>query len=68
MNAIFTFFSTEPFHLSYCPHRLETFTELVKEVFGQDSPHEIFGDFQVYVEGDCPAFFIHVIQNSEISE
>ncbi|GAB6021765.1 hypothetical protein CHUAL_004343 [Chamberlinius hualienensis] len=50
------------FRLSYYPHRLEPFTELLHEVFGSSSRHDIFGDFKAISKEDPPAFYIHIIE------
>ncbi|GIY82891.1 glycine N-methyltransferase [Caerostris darwini] len=50
------------FRLSYYPHRLESFTGVLKEVFGEDSQHEVFGDFKPLDQVEDPAFYIHFIQ------
>lgn len=49
------------FRLSYYPHRLNAFTELLKETFGADAKHEVYGDFQPYRENETPAYYVHVI-------
>lgn len=50
------------FRLSYYPHRLEAFSKLLKEVFGANTKHKIFGDFQPLEEASHPAFYIHIIE------
>jgi len=50
------------FVLSYHPHTLNSFNSLLKEAFGQDAKHEIFGDFKTLEEEPEPAFYIHVIE------
>jgi len=56
------------FRLSYHPHRLGTFTDLLKGVFGQDAEHKIFGDFRPLSEWEKeeeqPAFYIHFIKKT----
>ena len=59
-NLIFCLFSR--FRLSYYPHRLNAFTELLKEAFGEDSKQYVLGDFQPYNEVETPSYYIHVIQ------
>ncbi|CAL1287151.1 unnamed protein product [Larinioides sclopetarius] len=50
------------FRLSYYPHRLDSFTAILKEVFGEDTHHEVYGDFKALEEEEDPAFYIHFIQ------
>ncbi|XP_071802665.1 glycine N-methyltransferase-like [Asterias amurensis] len=50
------------FRLSYYPHRLNAFTELLKETFGESCKHTVYGDFKEFKEGDCPSYYIHVIE------
>lgn len=50
------------FRLSYYPHRVARFTELLKESFGENAKHQVYGDFKLLDKVDDPAFFIHVIQ------
>jgi len=50
------------FVLSYHPHTLKSFTNLLKEAFGQDAKHQVFGDFKTLEEEPEPAFYIHVIE------
>jgi len=52
------------FRLSYYPHRLESFTTVLKEAFGQDAKHDVYGDFKPIQDVKDPAFFIHVIQKN----
>ncbi|XP_054710833.1 glycine N-methyltransferase-like [Uloborus diversus] len=53
------------FRLSYYPHRLETFTSILKEVFGENSKHYVYGDFKKLDEVKDPAFYIHFIQKAK---
>ncbi|KFM79710.1 hypothetical protein X975_03197, partial [Stegodyphus mimosarum] len=34
------------FRLSYYPHQLDSFTKLLKEVFGENTLHHVYGDFK----------------------
>lgn len=54
--------SVNHFRLSYYPHRLEIFTNLLKEAFGPDHKHEVYGDFKPVTAKDPPAFYIHIMQ------
>jgi len=50
------------FVLSYQPHKLDQFTGLLKEAFGQTAKHHVFADFKSMEEEPEPAFYIHVIE------
>lgn len=50
------------FRLSYYPHRLNAFTELLKDAFGDDFKHTILADFQPCSEVKIPAYYIHVVE------
>jgi len=50
------------FRLSYYPHRLEVFKNMLKETFGRNQDHKIFGDFKQLNEIDVPNFYIHVVE------
>jgi len=50
------------FTLSYYPHRLRGFANLLKGAFGEMAEHTIYADFKPFYEVDDPAFYIHVIQ------
>ncbi|KAG5857972.1 glycine N-methyltransferase [Anguilla anguilla] len=54
------------FRLSYYPHRLDNFTELLREAFGGQVQHTVYGDFQNYTPGVTkpPCYFIHVAQKT----
>ncbi|KAL3217925.1 hypothetical protein MRX96_031854 [Rhipicephalus microplus] len=60
-------FSGEPinnFRLSYFPHRLKDFNELLEDVFGKEAHHEIYGDFKPLSKDYTPAFYIPHTQES----
>ncbi|XP_061481499.1 glycine N-methyltransferase [Rhineura floridana] len=52
------------FRLSYYPHRLEPFTELLKNAFQGPCEHSVLGDFKPYTTGQqySPCYFIHVVK------
>lgn len=50
------------FRLSYYPHRLTIFTEILNQIFPKSSSHTIFGDFKTLKEMPVPAFYIHVMK------
>uniref|UniRef100_A0A8C0GPK2 Glycine N-methyltransferase n=1 Tax=Chelonoidis abingdonii TaxID=106734 RepID=A0A8C0GPK2_CHEAB len=54
------------FRLSYYPHRLEAFTELLKNAFQGQCQHSVLGDFQPYQPGQAytPCYFIHVVKKT----
>jgi len=62
VQEIFPESQTSAFRLSYYPHRVDAFTNLLKSVFGEASKHSVFGDFRPLKKGEDPAFFIHVIE------
>ncbi|XP_076324770.1 glycine N-methyltransferase [Tachypleus tridentatus] len=59
--------TVDHFRLSYYPHRLEPFSNMLREIFGQDSKHDVYGDFKSMdkCENEAPAFYIHIIQKSK---
>ncbi|XP_071963127.1 glycine N-methyltransferase-like [Antedon mediterranea] len=54
--------SVYKFRLSYYPHRLKAFTELLMEAFGNNCKHKVYGDYKPLNEVDNPAYYIHVIE------
>ncbi|XP_066145036.1 glycine N-methyltransferase [Euwallacea fornicatus] len=54
--------SVSEFRLSYYPHRLKVFTQMLKEAFGENSIYKIFGDFRPLEEIDTPNFYIHLVE------
>ncbi|XP_056648913.1 glycine N-methyltransferase [Diorhabda sublineata] len=56
--------SISEFRLSYYPHRLKVFKEMLQKSFGENSEYQIFGDFKQLDEIDVPNFYIHVVQKS----
>lgn len=50
------------FRLSYYPHRLTRFRDMLEEVFDKNAKHTIYGDFKPLEEIENPAFYIHVIE------
>nr|XP_023959973.1 glycine N-methyltransferase [Chrysemys picta bellii] len=54
------------FRLSYYPHCLEAFTELLKNAFQGQCQHSVLGDFQPYQPGQAytPCYFIHVVKKT----
>jgi glycine N-methyltransferase len=50
------------FRLSYYPHRLEVFKNMLADAFGERSIFDIYGDFKSLEEIETPAFYIHVVE------
>ena len=51
------------FTLSYYPHKIAQFVQLLKSVFGDDADHTLMRDYRTVVEeGYVPSYFIHVIK------
>ena len=61
MNDFLSFIDSK-FRLSYCPHRLKNFQNMLKEVFGEQATIETFADFQSAAEVENPAYYVHRIQ------
>lgn len=55
------------FRLSYYPHRLASFTELLRAAFGGKCQHSVLGDFKPYKPGQAsiPCYFIHVLKRTD---
>ncbi|XP_022437642.1 glycine N-methyltransferase isoform X1 [Delphinapterus leucas] len=55
------------FRLSYYPHRLASFTELLQTAFGGKCQHSVLGDFKPYKTGQAyiPCYFIHVLKKTD---
>lgn len=56
------FLCCSEFRLSYYPHRLVSFKDMLKEAFNAKDDHQIFGDFQKLTEIAVPNFYIHVVE------
>lgn len=50
------------FRLSYYPHKLMVFRDMLSETFGPKATHTIYGDFKPLNEIKDPAFYIHVME------
>lgn len=55
------------FRLSYYPHCLASFTELLRAAFGGRCQHSVLGDFKPYKPGQAyiPCYFIHVLKRTD---
>ncbi|XP_032682054.1 glycine N-methyltransferase [Odontomachus brunneus] len=54
--------SINEFRLSYYPHRLTVFRDMLTEVFGHGAKHTIYGDFKPLNQIEDPGFYIHVLE------
>lgn len=50
------------FRLSYYPHKLEVFKDMLRETFGDKATYKIYGDFKNLDEIETPNFYIHVVE------
>lgn len=50
------------FRLSYYPHRLTVFRDMLTETFSHGTKHTIYGDFKPLDEIKEPGFYIHVLE------
>lgn len=53
------------FRLSYHPHQLAVFEEILKNIFKNSESHELYGDFKTLDKVTDPAFYIHVVKKSK---
>ncbi|XP_023340081.1 glycine N-methyltransferase [Eurytemora carolleeae] len=56
------FSECDQFRLSYYPHTLAGFTQLLRSAFGPDCKHSVYADFKSLEEEPEPSFYIHVIE------
>lgn len=56
---------TSEFRLSYYPHKLSVFEDILKNIFKDPASYEIHGDFKPMDKVTNPAFYIHVVQKSK---
>ncbi|CAG9864596.1 unnamed protein product [Phyllotreta striolata] len=56
--------SISEFRLSYYPHRLKVFKEMLRKSFGENAEFKLYGDFKPLNEIDVPDFYIHVVEKS----
>ncbi|KAL6266827.1 hypothetical protein P5V15_003656 [Pogonomyrmex californicus] len=50
------------FRLSYYPHRLTIFRDMLTEAFSHAAKHTIYGDFKPLNQVEDPGFYIHVLE------
>lgn len=53
------------FRLSYYPHKLAVFENILKNIFNASKIHEIFGDFKQIDKVSHPAFYLHVVKKAD---
>jgi len=53
---------SDHFRLSYYPHTVEAFSNLLKSVFGPKSNHTVYADFKSLESEPNPGFYIHVVE------
>lgn len=56
------------FRLSYYPHKLTVFRDLLMEAFHYRAKHTIYGDFKSIDESKNPGFYIHILEKTTGSE
>lgn len=56
---------TSEFRLSYYPHKLAVFEDIVRTIFKGHSAYEKYGDFKTMDKVTNPAFIIHVVQKGK---
>jgi len=55
---------SDHFRLSYYPHTVQAFSNLIKSVFGPESKHTVFADFKSVESEPNPGFYIHVTEKA----
>ncbi|KAL0114405.1 hypothetical protein PUN28_011571 [Cardiocondyla obscurior] len=50
------------FRLSYYPHRLTIFSDMLTEIFSHKAKHTIYADFKSLNQVKNPGFYIHVLE------
>lgn len=53
---------TNEFRLCYYPHKLNVFSQILRDTFGPHMVHNICGDFKRLSENENPAFYIHIVE------
>eukprot|EP00099_Drosophila_melanogaster_P022681 NP_650223.1 glycine N-methyltransferase [Drosophila melanogaster] len=57
---------TSEFRLSYYPHGLKRFQEILAEIFSAKAKHQLYGDFKEMSQVKNPAFYIHLIEKPQV--
>lgn len=52
------------FRLSYYPHKLSVFSQILSDTFGPHMKHTIYGDFKSLNEVENPAFYVHIVEKN----
>lgn len=52
------------FRLSYYPHKLSVFSQILSETFGPRMVHTVCGDFKSLNEVENPAFYVHIVEKN----
>lgn len=52
------------FRLSYYPHLLSVFTDLLDSVFDKQAKHSIYADFKPLEEVEVPGYYIHLMEKN----
>jgi len=55
------------FRLSYYPHRLELFRDMLRKAFGDEADYKVYGDFKTLDEIENPSFYIHLVQKPRMA-
>lgn len=53
------------FRLSYYPHKLSVFSQILSDTFGPRMKHTVCGDFKSLNEVENPAFYVHIVEKNE---
>ncbi|XP_020294510.1 glycine N-methyltransferase isoform X2 [Pseudomyrmex gracilis] len=53
------------FRLSYYPHRLSVFRDMLTDTFGREAKYAIYGDFKPLNQIENPGFYIHVLEKQQ---
>lgn len=63
---VYFFSVSSKFRLSYYPHRVESFKELLKGAFAGKCEHTVYGDFKAYTpnQAQTPCYFVHVLKRT----
>lgn len=56
---------TSEFRLSYYPHKLAVFEDILRTIFKGHTSYEKYGDFKTMDKVTNPAFIIHVVQKGK---
>lgn len=54
--------NSSEFRLSYYPHKLSVFRDMLDEIFTASIKHRIYGDFKPLDDVEHPGFYVHVME------